>query len=200
MFQQGFFSVARTCGRCRGLGRVISDPCTECHGEGQIASERKLQIKIPPGVDTGSQLRITGEGEPGSAGGPAGDLYVVVRAEEHPFFKREGTGLFCEVPISITQAALGSRIEVPTLKDGPASVSIPEGTQSGTTFTLRGKGVPHLGSKHRGDFYVAVRVVTPTKLTSEQKKLLEQLAKTLPAPELREKDKGFVDKLKDMLG
>jgi len=200
MFQQGFFSVARTCGRCHGAGRIISDPCKDCGGDGQIATERKLQIKIPPGVDTGSQLRITGEGEPGAGGGPPGDLYVVVRAEEHSFFKREGTSLFCEVPISITQAALGSKIDVPTLKDGPASVSIPEGTQTGTTFTVRGKGVPHLGSKHRGDLYVSVRVVTPTKLSSDQRKLMDQLAKTLPAPELREKDRGFVDKLKDMLG
>lgn len=198
-FQQGFFSVARSCGRCRGTGRLITSQCKDCRGQGQVSTERKLQIKIPPGVDTGSQLRITGEGEPGSAGGPPGDLYVVVRAEDHPFFRREGATLFCEVPISITQAALGATIEVQAVEGGPAKVTLPEGTQSGTTFRLRGQGVPYLGAKGRGDLHVGVRVVVPRKLDAEQRRLLDALAKTLPAPELPQKDRSFVDKVKDIL-
>ncbi len=199
-FQQGFFSVARTCGRCRGSGRMVASPCTDCQGQGMVAVERKLQIKIPPGVDTGSQLRISGEGEPGQAGGPPGDLYVVVRAEDHEFFRREGTSLFCEVPISITQAALGTALEVPALDGPPVKVSVPEGTQAGASFRVRGQGVPHLGAKGRGDLHVSVRVVVPTRLNAEQRKLLEQLARTLPSPDLQEKDKSFFGKVKDILG
>jgi molecular chaperone DnaJ len=199
-FQQGFFSVARTCGRCGGAGRIIASPCKDCRGQGQVAAERKLQIKIPPGVDGGSQLRITGEGEPGSAGGPPGDLYVVVRVQEHSFFRREGSGLFCEVPISLTQAALGTSLEVPTLEGATSKVTVPEGTQSGATFRVRGQGVPHLGSRGRGDLHVTVRVVVPSKLTAEQRRLLEQLAKTLPVPSLDEKDRSFFGKVKDILG
>ena len=199
-FQQGFFSVARTCGRCRGSGRVISSPCKQCSGEGHVTVERKIQLKIPAGVDTGSQLRISGEGEVGMAGGPPGDLYVVVRVEEHAFFRRDGTSLFCEVPLSLTQAALGASIEVPTPDgDGHAKVTVPEGTQTGTTFRIRGRGVPQLGSKGRGDLHVTVRVIVPTRLTSEQRKLLEQLAKTLPTPEARGKDKTILDRMKDIL-
>jgi molecular chaperone DnaJ len=199
-FQQGFFSVARTCGRCGGAGRIITSPCKECRGQGQVAAERKLQIKIPPGVDGGSQLRIAGEGEPGAAGGPPGDLYVVVRVQEHAFFRRDGTSLFCEFPISLTQAALGTVLEVPTLDGGLAKVTVPEGSQSGATFRVRGQGVPHLGSRGRGDLHVTVRVVVPTKLTAEQRRLLEQLAKTLPVPSLDEKDRSFFGKVKDILG
>ena len=162
--------------------------------------ERKLQIKIPPGVDGGSQLRIAGEGEPGAAGGPPGDLYVVLQVQDHPFFRREGTGLFCEVPINLAQAALGTALEVPTLDGGQAKVTVPEGSQSGATFRVRGQGVPHLGSRGRGDLHVTIRVVVPTKLTAEQRRLLEQLAKTLPAPSLDEKDRSFFGKVKDILG
>jgi molecular chaperone DnaJ len=198
-FQQGFFSVARTCGRCRGSGRTISSPCKDCGGEGHVAVQRKLQLKIPAGVDTGSQLRISGEGEGGSAGGPAGDLYVVVRVEEHEFFRRDGTSLFCEVPVSFTQAALGASIEVPTPDGGQAKLTVPEGTQTGATFKVRGQGVPHLGSKGKGDLHVTLRVVVPTRLSSEQRKLLEQLSKTLPTPEARPKDKSILDRMKDIL-
>jgi len=199
-FQQGFFSVARTCGRCGGTGRIITSQCKECRGHGQVAAERKLQIKIPPGVDGGSQLRIAGEGESGAAGGPPGDLYVVVRVQDHPFFRREGTGLFCEVPVSITQAALGTTLEVPTLDGGQAGVTVPEGSQSGASFRVRGQGVPHLGSRGRGDLHVTVRVVVPAKLTAEQRRLLEQLARTLPTPSLDDKDRSFFGKVKDILG
>jgi molecular chaperone DnaJ len=199
-FTQGFFSVARTCTRCRGLGRTIEKPCTDCRGEGQVQSERKLQIKIPPGVDTGTQLRITGEGEPGMAGGPAGDLYVVIRVGDHAFFQRDGNDLHCEIPVSVAQAALGATIQVPTLNDDPASVKVPEGTQSGASFRVRGKGVPHIGSKHRGDLHVTVRVVIPTRLTGEQRKLFEQLAKSLPTVETGSRDKSLLDRIKDALG
>ena len=198
-FQQGFFSVARTCGSCRGTGRVISTPCKQCSGDGQVAVERKIHLKIPAGVDTGSQLRVSGEGEAGSGGGPAGDLYVVVRAAEHAFFRRDGTSLLCEMPVSFTQAALGASLEVPTPDGGHAKLTIPEGSQTGATFRVRGHGVPQLGSKGRGDLHVSLRVVVPNKLTSEQRKLLEQLAKTLPTPEPRGKDKTILDRMKDIL-
>jgi molecular chaperone DnaJ len=198
-FQQGFFSVARTCGRCRGSGKIVTSRCKDCDGQGQVPKERKLQIKIPPGVDTGSQLRITGEGEPGLAGGPPGDLYVVVRVEEHPFFRREGAHLICDIPISITQATLGATVDIPTLEGGLAKVQVPEGTQSGSTFRVRSQGIPHLGSKGRGDIQVTVHVLVPSKLSAEQRKLLEQLAKTLPVPETQEKDRSFFAKMKDML-
>ncbi len=199
-FQQGFFSVARTCGRCHGTGRVVATPCKECGGDGNVSVERKLQIKIPGGVDTGSQLRIGGEGEAGSAGGPAGDLYVVVRVEEHPFFQREGAALLCEVPIGFAQAALGGAIEVPTADGGRAKVSIPEGTQSGTVFRVRGQGVPHLGGRGRGDLHVTVRVVVPTRLTPEQRRMIDALGRSLPSPEEQEKDRSFLGKVKDILG
>lgn len=198
-FQQGFFSVARTCGRCGGAGRIITSRCKDCSGQGQVQVQRKLQVKIPAGVDTGSQLRISGEGEGGALGGPAGDLYVVLRVADHPFFRRDGTTLYCEIPVSFTQAALGASIEVPTLDGEGAKVSVPEGTQTGATFRVRGHGVPNLGGKGRGDLHVGVRVVVPTKLTADQRKLLEQLAKTLPVPEPEDKDRSFFSKVKDML-
>jgi molecular chaperone DnaJ len=178
---------------------VIAHPCKDCHGEGHLLRERKLQIKIPGGVDTGSQLRVPGEGEAGSAGGPPGDLYVVVRVQEHPFFRRDGNALFCEIPISFPQAALGAGLEVPTLDGGSAKLSIPEGTQSGASFRIRGQGVPQLGGRGRGDLHVSVRVVVPGKLTAEQRKLMEQLARALPVPDQRDRDRSFMDKVKDIL-
>lgn len=199
-FQQGFFSVARTCGRCRGTGRVITTPCKDCRGEGQLAVERRLQIKIPAGVDTGSQLRMTGEGEPGALGGPPGDLYVLVRVEEHDFFKREGAELFCEIPITFPQAALGATVDVPTPDGGHAKLQIPEATQTGRTLRLRGHGVPHLGGRGRGDLQVVVRVIVPARLTAEQRKLLEQLGRTLPTLEVKDKDKSIFARIRDLLG
>ncbi len=199
-FQQGFFSVARACGRCRGAGRIVTSPCKECGGAGQVTAERNLQIKIPAGVDGGSQLRISGEGEGGAAGGPPGDLYVVLRVQEHSFFRRDGYELACEVPVTVAQAALGGVLEVPTLDGGRAKVTVPEGTQTGAAFRVRHQGVPHLGSKGRGDLHVVVRVVVPPKLTQEQRRLFEELAKTLPVPEIHEKDRTFFEKMKDMLG
>jgi molecular chaperone DnaJ len=199
-FQQGFFSVARSCGQCRGSGRIVAKPCPACGGEGQRRVEKTLQIKIPAGVDGDSQLRISGEGESGGLGGPAGDLYVVLRVAEHAFFKRDGTHLVCEMPIGVAQAALGATIEVPTLDGGRAKLNVPDGTQSGTVLKLKGQGVPALGGRGRGDLHVLVRVVVPRHLTSEQRKLFEQLVKTLPVPDLKDKDKSLLDRMKDFLG
>jgi molecular chaperone DnaJ len=199
-FQQGFFSVARTCGRCRGAGRIVTAECKQCRGQGHVTVERKLQIRIPPGVDTDSQLRISGEGEPGTAGGPPGDLYVVVRVKAHDFFKRDGSNLFCEIPVSVTQAALGASVEVPTLDGGRTKLHVPEGTQPGTVLRIRHQGFPHLGSKGRGDLHVLVRVVVPKHLSSEQKKLFEQLARTLPVPDRSDGDRSLLDRMKDLLG
>jgi molecular chaperone DnaJ len=199
-FQQGFFSVARTCSHCRGAGRIVTERCKACEGEGHLVVERTLQIKIPPGVDTGSQLRIGGEGEAGALGGPPGDLYVVLRAAEHAFFKRDGIHLFCEVPVSVPQAALGATLEVPTLEGGKTRLAVPEGTQSGTVLRVKGQGVAQLGGRGRGDLHVLVRVVVPRHLTSEQRKLFEQLAKTLPLPDVKDKDKSLLDRMKDLIG
>jgi len=200
-FQQGPFTVARTCGRCGGAGQVVTSPCEKCRGEGAVRIERKLQLKIPPGVDTDSQLRIAGEGEPGAAGGPSGDLYVVIHVEAHDFFKRDGAHLFCELPISFAQAALGARVEVPTLGGEATRLSIPEGTQSGTTLRLKGHGVPQLGTDRRGDLHVTVRVVVPRRLDSEQRKAVQALAEVLPAPAADEKDeRSLFERLKDYLG
>jgi molecular chaperone DnaJ len=198
-FQQGFFSVARACGKCRGTGKVVATPCETCHGIGQVEAERKLTIKVPAGVDTGSQLRITGEGEGGMLGGPPGDLYVVLRVEDHPFFKRDGNSLYCEMPVNVAQAALGATIDVPTLDGGTSRLSIPEGTQNGASFRIRQQGVPNLGSRGRGDLHVAIRVVTPSRLTGEQRKLMEQLARLLPVPEAADKDRSILDRMKDIL-
>jgi molecular chaperone DnaJ len=165
-----------------------------------VQNTRKLQIRIPAGVDDGSQLRIAGEGEGGTAGGPPGDLYVVLRVDEHGFFRREGDSLLCEIPVSVTQAALGAQVEVPTLEGARAKVTIPEGTQGGATFRVRGQGVPRLQGKGRGDMHVTVRVVTPTKLTAAQRRLLEELSRTLPQPEVSDKDRSILDKVKDILG
>ncbi len=162
--------------------------------------ERNLQLKIPAGVDTGSQLRVSGEGEPGAQGGPPGDLYVVVRVAEHAFFKRDGTSLFCEMPVSVPQAVLGATLEVPTLDGGTTKIHLPEGTQSGTVLRARGQGIPQLGSRGRGDLHVLVRVVVPKHVSAEQRKLFEQLAKTLPVPDLKDKDKSLLERMKDLLG
>jgi molecular chaperone DnaJ len=199
-FQQGFFSVARTCGRCRGSGRVVAKECKDCHGHGQVHVERRIQIKIPAGVDNGSQLRVTGEGEPGAAGGPPGDLYVAIRVQDHPFFRRDGTSLICDVPVTIVQAALGGSIEVPTLNGAKTKVALPEGTQPGTVLRVRGQGVPHLGTKGRGDLHVVVHVVVPSKVTAEQRRLLDQLGRTLPPPELKDRDRSFFNRMRDILG
>lgn len=195
-YQQGFFSVARTCHGCRGAGRIIKSPCNECRGTGRIEREKQMEVKIPAGVETGSRLRVQGEGEAGTYGGPPGDLYVVIHVAEHEQFERQGSNLYSSVPITFAQAALGAETTVKTL-DGEERLKIPTGTQTGTVFRLKGKGMPVLGGRGRGDLFVAVTVVTPTSLTREQKKLLEQLA-VVETKDLE--DKGLVDKVRDIFG
>ena len=203
-YQQGFFTMARTCGQCRGSGRVITKPCTACRGAGAIEKTRKLTVKIPAGIATGQRLRLTGEGEAGTLGGPPGDLYVVIIVKEHAFFQRDGNDLHCELPVNFTMLALGGDTTVPGI-DGPERVKIPEGTATGTTFRLRGKGMPDVTGRGHGDILVTVKAITPKKLSREQKKLLEQLAATLPeqkgVPTSREEDdRGLFDKVKDIFG
>jgi molecular chaperone DnaJ len=195
-YQQGFFSVARTCHVCRGAGRVIGTPCVDCSGVGRIEREKSMEVKIPAGVETGSRLRVQGEGEAGTSGGPAGDLYVIIHVAEHEQFERQGSNLYSSVPITFAQAALGSEIPVQTL-DTQQSLKIPMGTQTGTVFRLKGQGMPVLGGRGRGDLFVSVAVVTPTSLTREQRRLLEQLAQ-VETKDLE--DKGLVDKVRDIFG
>jgi molecular chaperone DnaJ len=204
-YQQGFFTVARTCGQCRGTGSIISKPCTECKGSGRIPKERKITVRIPAGIATGQRLRLSGEGEAGPAGGPAGDLYVVIHVQDHPFFQRDGNDLFCEIPLNYPTLALGGDIKIPTL-EGEENFTVPESTQSGATFTLRGRGMPDVSGRGRGNLIVRVKLVTPKKLTREQKKLLEELAATLPkekfqpTPADEQDDKGLFDRVKDIFG
>jgi molecular chaperone DnaJ len=204
-YQQGFFTVARTCGQCRGTGSIISKPCTECKGSGRIPKERKITVRIPAGIATGQRLRLSGEGEAGPAGGPAGDLYVVIHVQDHPFFQRDGNDLFCEIPLNYPTLALGGDIKIPTL-EGEENFTVPESTQSGATFTLRGRGMPDVSGRGRGNLIVRVKLVTPKKLTREQKKLLEELAATLPkdkfqpTPADEQEDKGLFDRVKDIFG
>jgi molecular chaperone DnaJ len=173
-YQQGFFSIARTCPTCQGAGNVITDPCVKCKGDGRILRQRIVDANIPPGVEDGTRIRYAGGGEVGAFGGPAGDLYVVLHVKEHPFFAREGNDLHCVVPISVAQAAMGSEIRVPTM-DGEHMLKVPEGTQPSTTFRVRNKGVPVLNGHGKGDLYVEVRVQIPGKLNKRQRELLQEL-------------------------
>lgn len=167
---------SRTCDRCRGTGQVIEKVCPTCHGNGKVRKTRSIKVKVPPGVDSGTRLRLAGEGESGQRGGPPGDLYVYIHVKPHHVFAREGDDLVCEMPISFVQAALGDELEVPTL-DGSAKLKIPEGTQTGTIFRLKGKGIPHVSGYGRGDQHVRVKVVTPGKLSDKQKALLKEFAR-----------------------
>jgi molecular chaperone DnaJ len=199
-YQQGFFTITRTCPACQGAGQIIKERCTECRGQGRVEKERTIELRIPPGVDTGTRLRVQGEGEPGPNGGPHGDLYVVLDVKEHPFFERRGADLYCTIPISIAQATLGVELQVPGL-GGDEKLKIPEGTQSGAVFRVRGKGLadPHGGGK--GDLYYHVRVLTPTKLTREQRKLVEQLGASLKVENKpAERGSSLFDKVKDIFG
>jgi len=204
-YQQGFFTVARTCGQCRGSGSIITKPCATCRGAGRVQQEKKLNVRIPAGIATGQRLRLSAEGEAGPGGGPSGDLYVVIHVQEHPFFQRDGNDLYCEIPVSFPTFALGGEIQIPTL-DGKEPFTIPAGTQTGATFRVRGRGMPDVSGRGRGDLLVTVKVSTPKKLSKEQKKLLEQLAETLPKEQYEptpigdQEDKGLLDRVKDIFG
>ena len=194
----GRFVNIGPCTRCGGEGKVITDPCPQCRGSGQEQKKRRISVKIPAGVDDGSQIRISGEGNAGIRGAGAGNLYVVLSVKEHPLFKRHGDDILYDLALNFAQAALGSEVEVPTL-NGPASVKIPPGTQTGKLFRLRGKGAPHLGSGGSGDELVMVHVVTPQSLDERQRKLLEELAQTLGTATVPKDQKGFFHKVRDVL-
>jgi molecular chaperone DnaJ len=195
-YQQGFFSVMRTCPNCSGKGQIIKSPCKECRGEGRIEKEKTLDIKIPAGVETGSRLRVSGEGEAGVGGGPSGDLFVVLHVAEHEHFERQGANLYSAVPITFGQAALGAEIKVKTL-DGEEDLKIPAGTQTGSVFRIKGQGMPNLGGRGKGDLFVAATLVTPKTLTKEQRKLLEQLAEV---EDHEFTDESFMDKVRNIFG
>jgi len=194
-FQQGFFSVSRTCSTCGGLGQVITDPCTGCRGQGAVVRERTISVKVPAGVEDGTRIRYNGQGEAGVHGGPAGDLYIVLHVKEHKFFEREGKDLFCTVPVSYAQAALGADIMIPTL-EGDHKLHIPEGTQTGTQVKLRGKGVPVLNGHGKGDIFVEIKVQTPSKLSKRQRELLQELE--AGASVENKPEKSLMSKMKDM--
>ncbi len=195
LYQQSFLSIRRTCGSCNGSGQVLRNPCSACRGRGVRQMERKLKVNIPAGVDDGTRLRLSQEGQAGVSGGPPGDLYVVLKVREHPFFDRQDNDLHCTIPVNVAQAALGAEIEVPTLESAE-SLKIPEGTQNGAQFRLRGKGVPFVSGRGRGDLVVHIQVKVPQRLTREQRKLFEQLRMTLPV-ENQPAEKGLFEKVKD---
>ncbi len=203
-YQQGFFTVAQTCRQCGGEGRIITKACPECRGHGHLPRQRKLTVRIPAGIASGQRLRLYGEGEAGPGGGPSGDLYVVVHVQEHELFRREGDDLYCRVPITFPILALGGEITVPTLA-GPEKLTVPEGTGTGHVFRLRGKGMPSISGRGRGDLHIVVEVVTPKKLTKEQRHLLEQLGKMMPVEKLKavkpkedDEDRTVFDRVKDI--
>lgn len=195
---QGFFQISTTCPSCQGQGRVITDPCLECRGGGRVKIDRKITVKIPPGVDTGSQLRLQGEGEPGENGGLRGDLFVILHVKDHDFFSREGENLYCEIPISFAQAALGDRIRIPVIENKEGrEVDIPAGTQPGEVLTIPGLGMPLLQSSRRGDLHVKVNVKVPKKLTQHQRELLMEFSKSTDSHKRKQANsKGFWEKLK----
>jgi molecular chaperone DnaJ len=195
-FQQGFFSVARTCSVCGGTGTLIVDPCATCKGETRVQRDHTILVKVPAGVEQDTRIRYQGEGEAGKFAGPAGDLYVVLNVKAHKFFERDGDDLHCVMPISFPQAALGTELEIQTL-EGAATIKIPEGTQSGKAFKLRGKGVPHLNASGKGDLIVEIRVQTPNKLNKQQKELLRQLSETMVV-ENTPSSRGLFEKVKDI--
>ena len=200
VYQQGFFTINRTCPACAGAGQIVKERCPDCRGNGRVERERTIELRIPPGVDTGTRLRVQGEGEPGPNGGPAGDLYVVLDVKEHAFFERRGADLYCTIPLSVAQASLGAELQVPGLS-GEERLKIPEGTQSGAVFRVKAKGLPDPHGGGRGDLYYHVRVMTPTKLTKEQRKLLEQLDATLKVDNKpAERGSSLFDKVKDIFG
>jgi molecular chaperone DnaJ len=198
-YQQGFFSITRTCPACQGAGQMIRDTCVTCRGQGRIERERTLEVGIPAGVDSGTRLRMTGQGEPGTNGGATGDLYIFLEVKEHAFFERRGADLYCTIPISLIQASLGATIKAPTLQ-GEEELVVPEGTQSGQIFRKKAKGMPnpHGG---RGDLYISIRVVIPSKVSREQRRLLEQLGVSMKVENKpAERSSSFFEKVKDIFG
>jgi molecular chaperone DnaJ len=195
----GQFVNVSICDRCDGHGTIITDPCKECRGQGVTVGERTLQITIPAGIDDGSQIRLSGEGEPGANSGPPGHLYIVVHVEPHQYFRRQGNDLLVDLPVNVAQAALGDELEIPTL-DGPVKLKIPPGAQGGRVVRIRNKGVPYLNSGGRGDLQVRLRVEIPTSLSDEQRKLFKQLAATFEGKPPPEEPKSFFDKVKDAFG
>ncbi len=197
-YQQGFFSITRTCSTCGGSGKLIVDPCTQCRGQGRVTRERTVTVKVPAGVEEGARILYSNEGEAGVHGGPPGDLYVQLLVKEHAIFEREGKDLYCIMPISFSQAALGAEIRVPTL-EGEQTMKVPEGTQTGSRFKLKNKGVPVLNGHGRGDLYVEVKVQTPGKLNKRQRELLQELHGTL-AHENKPVSRSLLNKVKEIFG
>jgi molecular chaperone DnaJ len=197
-YSEGFFAISRTCSNCNGAGRVIKKACSKCKGEGSVNSEQTVKVKIPAGITNGARLRIRGEGEIGLLGGSSGDLYVEIYVKEHPFFKREGKDIFCEVPVSLVQAALGAEIDIPTL-EGKTTIRIPSGTQPGQTLKLKGKGVSSLNGKGKGDLYIKIQVEVPVKLSSKQKQLLEEFSRESEGDD-SPTVKNFFEKFRELFG
>src|SRR4051812_10300380 len=198
--RQGFFSVQQTCPHCRGTGKIIPEPCTTCHGQGRVKKQKTLEVKIPAGIDDGMRIRSAGNGEPGTNGGPPGDLYIEIRLKKHDIFTRDGDDLHCVVPIAVTSAALGGEIDVPTLS-GKAAIDIPEGTQAGKQFRLRGKGIKGVRSSYPGDLYCHIAVETPVRLTEHQRKLLKELDESLKKGGAKHSptEDSWADRLKNFL-
>jgi molecular chaperone DnaJ len=194
--QQGFFTIAQTCPKCQGSGQMIKDPCVTCHGKGRVRKKETLSVKVPAGIDEGQRLKLSNQGDSGAHGGPAGDLYVLIRLKEHDFFTRDGFDVICEVPVSFSQAALGADVEVPTL-GGRVSMKVPAGTQSGKKMRLKNKGIAKLGGYGFGDQIISIHVETPTKITAEQRELFERLA-ALEENQSNPMTKGFFDRVKDL--
>jgi len=197
-YQQGFFSISRTCSTCGGSGKLIVDPCSQCRGQGRVTRDRTVTVKVPAGVEEGARILYSNEGEAGVYGGPPGDLYIVLHAKEHAFFERNGKDLYCALPISMSQAALGAEIQVPTL-EGEEKLKIPEGTQTGSHFKLKNKGVPVLNGRGRGDLFVEVKVQTPSKLTKRQRELLQELHTTLSI-ENKPVSRSLLNRVKEIFG
>jgi molecular chaperone DnaJ len=196
-FQQGFFSITRPCSQCHGTGQIVKNRCSVCRGDGRVVNEKTIELKIPAGVDNGTKLRISGEGDAGGKGGPSGDLYVVLTVQEHDFFERREHDLFCYIPVTYPQAALGSQIAVPTLEREEEKLNIPAGTQTGSTFRIKGRGISKRGGSARGDLYVTVKVSVPTKLSREQRELLTKLGSLIEA-ENKPIQKKILERVKEI--
>ncbi|MFC0284572.1 molecular chaperone DnaJ [Camelimonas abortus] len=196
---QGFFAIQRTCPTCGGRGEIIDHPCASCHGAGRVTKERTLSVNIPAGVEDGTRIRLSGEGEPGENGGPPGDLYIFLSIKPHPIFQRDGADLFCRVPVSMTLAALGGELEAPTLDGKPAKVTIPEGAQTGRQLRLKGRGMPVLRSRNVGDLYIQLVVETPQNLTKRQRELLQEFERE-SSRETHPESAGFLSRVRELFG